>query len=1548
MGDLDGAGLEETLAISEEQLLERHRRGDGVSAEDVTSLLVANHKRLAKNAVIKLVKAPHSSETSSLALAGHSSVAPAASGLVDTSESTVLVEAPTDESTASVEAAARALLGSFPDAALEDSGASLNASLAESTNDDPNKAEKEEALALAAAHAAFAKWDAPGSQQQRQPLAALVAAGAVPRAASLGAWCRLAGAEKAETGGASLAELVLQADGPVGVPAGSRGLDGGPSEGTPGASVDSATRHRIRKDLQRSRCSVEFETTVDSDPMRGSLYRLLIAYACLDPQVGYVQGMNFIAALCLAVAKPDQLSSSVNDVEGTSASSSSSSSSSSGGTGNGTGNAGTPPGASSGRDAAARRAAINAEGTEAAFLLFTRMMQASGLRKVFDTQDDLLHTLILRLDWHLRGCLPALHAHLEQEEVGATMFAVEWITTLFVYNVPFDTARALLGLFLAEGSMVGFVVPLGLALLAHLEAELLARQFDTLVVHLKARLKSFTVGELLGAVRHLGRRMRFVRDYTTTPDTSLQQGSTAGGMAEGAMAENSSKNGAGGSGFSGVGFHGGIVGGLGGGHSSSSGSYGSYGNSGSSSSSGSGEGSSVSSSSHGASGGEYSVAAQLAHVVGSAADSREAWQRLKRPRWVPDDEAFRCANLRCMRYFNALSVRKHHCRACGRVYCGPCAAARCPLPLLAYKGELVRVCAPCTVAGAGAPAAWLFQEFQFQQERQNRAGNASPSSALAPQPPTGTTTTTTTTTTAVAGATLALPAKAWRQCLAFVCDAPVLSIPMLVELAMPIAAHDDDNSDGYSIRSSHGGGPDGPHESIGRAFLGRLGLPAMTLPTSPRSHTATAAAGGENGEPPHEDDNGGVVVMGGEGRDRHHYIHPTNPSTSAGKALAHLFAPLGQGLGALQLPWSTADERGGSENGDDDDDDGWADGDLNGSLDLNSASPLRVVPAAVATRGRTLVASSSGSSSSGTQGSGAPAAAPSSSSSSSSSSSRAAASNTVDEEHTMLTGGVADALLASSPSLSPAVVVGGGMSTVPHMGLDEASSSDPLDLEDVLASAAEDFTRSAQASSSSKRRGSGLDDGLGDNNTMLFGGGTAAASSSSLPDDFLEAFPLPSKGSAGTSSSDADGAERAARVVPGTARAPTSTTTTTPTTAAAKQTVPPPVPPPPNSLKTPVGSTAAATPPPLPPPPRRFSTSLPATANNVPTSPLSVPPPPPVPPPPKRVTTDAVATSQQRQQQQQLVPPPLPPPPKIVAANQADGTVMSPTLPAVNSSVGAVTTSAVEASSVTASALPSSLVSPESSDITSSSGSIVNSSGSSGDENSSTDSSSSAQDSSSQGLSDVLSLPAHEGVASQVTAALVDIFGKAPAPPLPPPSPNSRGVSSDETSSSKESRPGEDLDKAREAALAAEFKALGREFDVDDEYESLRAFVNAPDQGDSSSPSSSSATTAGAPAAVGGNLRRGPTGSSALRTPSAAAVLRADDGDVGDSEDLDDALFGPRPLPPPSADSVLRGSFVDVNTGEDDEDDDFAEGGNWRQSFVRPREGNGKGLFDFD
>nr|XP_055063420.1 zinc finger FYVE domain-containing protein 16 isoform X1 [Misgurnus anguillicaudatus] len=63
----------------------------------------------------------------------------------------------------------------------------------------------------------------------------------------------------------------------------------------------------------------------------------------------------------------------------------------------------------------------------------------------------------------------------------------------------------------------------------------------------------------------------------------------------------------------------------------------------------------------------------------------------KQPPWVPDSEAPNCMN--CMQKFT-FTKRRHHCRACGKVYCAGCCNRKCRLK---YLEKEARVCVICHV-----------------------------------------------------------------------------------------------------------------------------------------------------------------------------------------------------------------------------------------------------------------------------------------------------------------------------------------------------------------------------------------------------------------------------------------------------------------------------------------------------------------------------------------------------------------------------------------------------------------------------------------------------------------------------------------------------------------------------------------------------------------------------------------------------------------------------------------------------------------------------------
>lgn len=79
-------------------------------------------------------------------------------------------------------------------------------------------------------------------------------------------------------------------------------------------------------------------------------------------------------------------------------------------------------------------------------------------------------------------------------------------------------------------------------------------------------------------------------------------------------------------------------------------------------------------------------------------------------RWVPDEEVNDCPV--CQRLFSAI-IRKHHCRACGKVFCDQCSSNQ--LFLQEYNSKQ-RVCDPCYVSRSHAEGAALLENLSTSQQ----------------------------------------------------------------------------------------------------------------------------------------------------------------------------------------------------------------------------------------------------------------------------------------------------------------------------------------------------------------------------------------------------------------------------------------------------------------------------------------------------------------------------------------------------------------------------------------------------------------------------------------------------------------------------------------------------------------------------------------------------------------------------------------------------------------------------------------------------------------
>jgi len=75
------------------------------------------------------------------------------------------------------------------------------------------------------------------------------------------------------------------------------------------------------------------------------------------------------------------------------------------------------------------------------------------------------------------------------------------------------------------------------------------------------------------------------------------------------------------------------------------------------------------------------------------ADPSSGSAQALRPRWVNDEEQLECSNAACGKRFGMIT-RRHHCRACGNIFCAACSSHSIAVPLLGYHTP-VRVCDRC-------------------------------------------------------------------------------------------------------------------------------------------------------------------------------------------------------------------------------------------------------------------------------------------------------------------------------------------------------------------------------------------------------------------------------------------------------------------------------------------------------------------------------------------------------------------------------------------------------------------------------------------------------------------------------------------------------------------------------------------------------------------------------------------------------------------------------------------------------------------------------------
>ncbi|KAN0022805.1 hypothetical protein ACTFIU_005545 [Dictyostelium citrinum] len=179
--------------------------------------------------------------------------------------------------------------------------------------------------------------------------------------------------------------------------------------------------YKISKDISRT---FPNNPHFNNEQGQNSLFRILKAYSIMDPEIGYTQGMSFIAAVLL---------SEMDETE--------------------------------------------------SFWTFTSIMKNYKLSTLFCHDLSLLRQYLYVIDRLIETLLPKLFSHFKEIGVTPVLFASEWISTLFTYNFDLPISKRLLDVFFIEGRF--YLHRMSLAILKIYEKQLIEFEFEDAVEFLK-------------------------------------------------------------------------------------------------------------------------------------------------------------------------------------------------------------------------------------------------------------------------------------------------------------------------------------------------------------------------------------------------------------------------------------------------------------------------------------------------------------------------------------------------------------------------------------------------------------------------------------------------------------------------------------------------------------------------------------------------------------------------------------------------------------------------------------------------------------------------------------------------------------------------------------------------------------------------------------------------------------------------------------------------------------------------------------------------------
>lgn len=205
------------------------------------------------------------------------------------------------------------------------------------------------------------------------------------------------------------------------------------------------TARLIGVDLPRTFPALAFYQ--EGGPNHAELHRVLDAYVCYRPDIGYVQGMSYLAAILLLYLD----------------------------------------------DATAFTCLANLLNRNVHLAFFKMDVELQQYASLFETL--------------FKRCLPDLYHHFETIGLSTEMYLLDWFLTIFSKSLPLDIATHLWDIYIFEGQSFLFRAALGL--LKYLRAQILAFELDLVPCkHVLARIPEDTLDEdsLLASIASISLR----------------------------------------------------------------------------------------------------------------------------------------------------------------------------------------------------------------------------------------------------------------------------------------------------------------------------------------------------------------------------------------------------------------------------------------------------------------------------------------------------------------------------------------------------------------------------------------------------------------------------------------------------------------------------------------------------------------------------------------------------------------------------------------------------------------------------------------------------------------------------------------------------------------------------------------------------------------------------------------------------------------------------------------------------------------------------------